>query len=99
MIYYSHSIEETEDHQDKPSFRTKRSLLPEINMTHYANNDSNESKSSPALGAGTDVINAIYSLVTLSLIYLFESGFNKVFYSDHLMQSLGNFEKSSNSLE
>ena len=35
-----------------------------------------------------DVLSSIYVLVILSIMFLLEIGFNNVFYSDHLMQSL-----------
>lgn len=65
--------------------RTKRSLMPTINISLI---NSKIQESSQDVNEIKDNFNPLYSIVLLSIIYLLESGFNKVFYSDHLMQSL-----------
>lgn len=74
-------------HEESKETRSKRSLMPTINISLV--NPKNQASPSESSDNGIeDHFNPLYSIVLLSIIYLLESGFNKVFYSDHLMQSL-----------
>ena len=55
-------------------FRTRRSL-PNVNMNMSSNQKDQER--SAKYDHNRDVVSAIYTLVILSIIYLFEAGFNR----------------------
>lgn len=67
--------------QDDKQLRMRRSIM-DMNMTN-SNIDLIDGQD-----RGQDVANAVSTLVILFVVLLFEVGVNKVFYSNHLMQSL-----------
>ena len=90
-------LTETTDNPDevdglKPS-RLKRSstgIQRDLNVSNALNKAAAAEATDPNNSSSSrdNVINALYTLVVLSIMFLFEMGFDKVFYSDYLMQSL-----------
>lgn len=78
------NVEEVEEDQEIPkTFRAKRSIRNVNNVNNNGTINGNDEKSRTQ-----DVIHAIYSLVILTIIYLIETAFDRLFYADHLLQSL-----------
>ena len=75
------NVEEMEE--EPKTFRAKRSIRNVNNVNNNGTINGNDEKSRTQ-----DVIHAIYSLVILTIIYLIETAFDRLFYADHLLQSL-----------
>lgn len=78
------NVEEIEEDQEK-TFRAKRSIR---NVNNVNNNNGTSTHGNVEKSRTQDVIHAIYSLVILTIIYLIETAFDRLFYADHLLQSL-----------
>ena len=71
------------DEGKERTFRAKRSIRNVSNGKTNGTIIGSDEKSRTQ-----DVIHAIYSLVIFTIIYLIEAAFDRLFYADHLLQSL-----------